>query len=271
MEIFNYQFMQNAAIAGLIVGVLCSVLSVFIVLKRMAFIGQGIAHAAFGGIAIGILLNLDILASAAAFCVIVAILIGIVSQKGNISEDSSIGLFLTTSMALGVILINLRRGYTPEIFSYLFGNILMVSVNDVQIISVLGVLVLGFIIYYYKPLQFFTFDEESAKVANVPVNFLYYMLLVILALVIVMSVQVVGIILVSALLIIPATVSLLIGRRFLQVTIIAVLTGIISTMSGLFASYYIRIPTGPAIVAVLFLIFVIVLMIKKIEQRIKTG
>jgi ABC-type Mn2+/Zn2+ transport system permease subunit len=271
MEIFRYQFMQNAAVTGLIIGVLCSVLSVFVVLRRMAFIGQGIAHAAFGGIAIGILLNFDILISAAVFCIIIAVLIGIVSRKGNIAEDSSIGLFLTTSMALGVILINLRRGYTPEIFSYLFGNILTVSLNDVYIISVLGALVLGFIIYYHKPLQFFTFDEESAKVANVPVDYLYYMLLTILALVIVMSVQVVGIILVSALLIIPATVSLLAGRRFLQVTVIAVVVGVTSTMSGLFMSYYMRIPTGPAIVAVLFIIFIIVLTVKKIRYHIKSD
>jgi zinc transport system permease protein len=269
MEIFRYQFMQNAAITGLIVGILCSVLSVFVVLRRLAFIGHGLAHAAFGGIAVGILLNFDILTSAAVFCVIVAVMIGVVSQKGNVSEDSSIGLFLTTSMALGVILINLRRGYTPEIFSYLFGNILTVSTDDVRKIAVLGALVLAFIIYYYRPLQFFTFDQESARVANVPVSFLYYMLLIILALVIVMSVQVIGIILVSALLIIPATISLLIGRRFLAVTLISVFVGVFSTMSGLLMSYYIRIPTGPAIVAVLFVVFIIVLLIRKARERFR--
>jgi zinc transport system permease protein len=255
--------MQNAAIAGLLIGILCSILSVFVVLKRLAFIGEGIAHAAFGGIAFAILFNLNIYITTTVFCVVIAVLIGLFSRKGRVSEDSSIGLFLTASMALGVILLNLRKEYTQDIYSYLFGNILSVSREDVTRIIIVGIIVIAFIIYYFKQLQFFTFDEETARVSNVPVNFLYYMLLTGLAVVIVMSVQVVGVILVSALLIIPGTIALLIGKRFLQVVIISVLLGILSTFSGLIASYYAKISTGPAIVVILFLIFIIVFYITK--------
>ena len=234
LSMFKYQFMQNAALAGLLVGVLCSVLSVFVVLKKMAFIGQGIAHAAFGGIAFAILLNLDVFVTTNVFCIIVALLIGIVSRRGKVSEDSSIGLFLTTSMALGVIFLNLRTEYTQDVFSYLFGNILAVSRGDVLRIALLGLPVLGFVIYFYRKLQFFTFDEETAQVAGINVNFFYFALLIILSLVIVMSVQVVGVILVSALLIIPATIALLVGRRFTQVMLLSVAFGVFSTFSGWF-------------------------------------
>jgi zinc transport system permease protein len=267
-EMFKYQFMQNAAIAGLLVGVLCSVLSVFVVLKRMAFIGEGIAHGAFGGIAFAILFNLDIFITTTLFCVLVAILIGLVSRRGKVSEDSSIGLFLTTSMALGVIFLNLRKEYTQDVFSYLFGNILAVTQADVTRIALLGACVLAFIVIYYRKLQFFTFDEEMAAVNRVPVEFLYFMLLIILAVVIVMSVQVVGVILVSALLVIPGTVALLIGRRFSHVVLISAAIGVFSTFSGLISSYYARVSSGAAIVVVLFVIFAAVFSIKRVMKGI---
>ncbi|MCD4786047.1 MAG: metal ABC transporter permease [Candidatus Eremiobacteraeota bacterium] len=263
ISILKYQFMQNALMAGLVVGVLCSVLSVFVVLRRMAFIGQGIAHAAFGGIALALLFNLDLYITTTVFCVIIAVLIGITSRKGKLSEDSSIGLFLTTSMALGVILLKLRKEYTTDLMGYLFGNILAVSRTDVIRLFVLGIIVLGFVIYYYRQLQFFTFDEEMAQVSNIPVKFLYYALLVILAVVIVLSVQIVGIILVSAFLIIPATVALLIGRHFLQVMLISIVVGVTSTLSGLTFSYYAGMPSGAIIVVTMFVIFSIVWLIRR--------
>jgi len=271
MEIFQYQFMQNALLAGLLVGIICSILSVFVVLKRLAFIGQGIAHAAFGGIAFALLFNLDIFFTTIIFCILVAIAIGITSRKGKVSEDSSIGLFLTTSMALGVIFLNMRREYTADAFSYLFGNILSVSISDVINVAVVGAVVVGFIVYFYRPLQFFTFDEESARVAEVPVTFLYYMLLIALAAVIVVSIQVVGVILVSALLIIPATIALLVGKRFLPVLIISILVGVFSSISGLISSYYAHVSSGAAIVVILFLIFLIVFSIKKLAGRFKKN
>jgi len=263
ISILKYQFMQNALVAGLIVGILCSVLSIFVVLRRMAFIGQGIAHAAFGGIALALLLDLDLYITTTIFCVIIAILIGITSRKGKLSEDSSIGLFLTTSMALGVILLKLRKEYTSDIMGYLFGNILSVSRTDVIRLIVLGAIVLGFIIYYYRQLQFFTFDEEMAQVSGVPVKFLYYALLIILAVVIVISVQVVGIVLVSAFLIIPATVALLIGRHFLPVMIISIVVGVASTLSGLTVSYYAGMPSGAVIVVTMFAVFSVVWVIRR--------
>ncbi|MCE1248128.1 MAG: metal ABC transporter permease [Firmicutes bacterium] len=268
LTIFKYQFMQNALIAGLLVGMLCSMLSLFVVLRRMAFIGEGIAHAAFGGIAFALLFNLNLLLTANIFCIILAVLIGFTSKKGKLSEDSSIGLFLTTSMALGVILLKLRKEYTSEVYGYLFGNILAVSRSDVIGLLILSVLVVAFIVYFYKQIQYFIFDEDMAKVAGIPVKFFYYSLLVILAMVIVMSVQVVGVILVSALIIIPATVSLLVAKRFTPALILSVIIGIFSTFSGLITSYYAKLPSGAVIVITLFLIFVVVLSGKKVYDVI---
>lgn len=270
LSIFKYQFMQNALMAGILVGILCSILSVFVVLKKMAFIGQGIAHAAFGGIAFALLFNLDIFITTNIFCIIVAILIGMVSRRGKVSADSSIGLFLTTSMALGVIFLNLRTEYTQDVFSYLFGNILAVSGPDVTKIALVTVPVIIFIIANYRKLQFFAFDEETAAVAGVPVEFYYYSLLVILSVVIVVSVQVVGVVLVSALLIIPATAALLAGRRFLPVVLISVAIGLFSTFSGLVSSYYAGVSSGAAIVIVLFLIFMMTFSVKKVIMNMGT-
>ncbi len=269
LEMFKFQFMQNALWAGILIGILCSVLSVYVVLKRMAFIGQGVAHAAFGGIAFALLFNLNVFVTTAIFCVLVALLIGMVSRKGKISEDSAIGLFLTTSMALGVIFLNLRKEYTQDVFSYLFGNILSVSRTDVIRVAIIGIIVLGFILYFYKQLKFFTFDEESAQVAGIPVDFLYYTLLALLSVVIVVAVQVVGVILVTALLVIPATSALLIGRRFLPVMIISVIIGVFSTVSGLITSYQLGISSGASIVVILFVIFLISFGINKIKKSQK--
>jgi zinc transport system permease protein len=267
LEIFSYTFMKNAACAGVLIGILCSVLSVFVVLKRMAFIGQGIAHAAFGGIAFALLFNLNVFFTTLAFCILVGVLIGVVSRKGKVSEDSSIGLFLTTSMALGVIFLNLRKEYTSDVFSYLFGNILSVTASDVVKTAVLTVIVLGLMTLWYRPLQFFAFDEEMAAVAGVPVTFLYFLLLITLSVVIVFAVQVAGVVLVSALLIIPATIALLLARRFLPVMLLSVAAGIIATCAGLVASYYARVSSGAAMVVVLFTLFIIAFLIRKLFSR----
>lgn len=259
--------MQNALMAGILVGILCSVLSVFVVLRKMAFIGQGIAHVAFGGIAFALLLNLDLFITTNIFCILVAVLIGVISRQGKLSEDSSIGIFLTTSMALGIIFLRLRQEYSREVFGYLFGNILAVSHVDVMRIAILLLVVLAFIIYFFKKLEFFTFDEEMAQVSGVPVKFLYYALLTLLSMVIVVSVQVVGVILVTALLVIPATVALLVGRRFMTVMIISVAVGVFSSLSGLMASYYTRMPSGAVIVIVLFVLFLLAMGINKLVKR----
>lgn len=202
-EIFSHLFMQKAVFAGLASALVCSILSVYVVLKRMAFIGEGISHSAFGGVALAILLGWNITITTVVFAVGVAVLIGVFCRDRRISEDSAIGILLTTSMALGVVFLNIHRQFTADIFGYLFGNILAIETANLVAIGILTVVVVTVVAIFYKELFFFSFDEEMARISGEPTNFLHFLLLLLISLTVVVFIKVVGLILVSALLIIP--------------------------------------------------------------------
>ena len=269
----EFQFLRQALIAGVIIAGLCSVLSVYVVLKRMAFIGQGISHAAFGGIALGILLS-DGTASpetwrnviTAVFCVGVGLLIAASSRAGKLSADSAIGIFLAVAMALGVILISLRQKYTADLMTYLFGSILAVSPQDIWMAAALAVVVVGIIAALYKELLYFAFDEEMAAASGLPVGFLHYLLVAVLALTIVVSVKIVGIILVSAFLVIPGATGKLVGTRFSGMMLTAVLVGVGATLIGLYLSHVLQIPSGASIVVVQFITFIAIMLLNRLRR-----
>jgi len=270
----QYKFLQNALLGGLIIGSVCSLFSPFVVLKRMAFIGEGIGHAAFGGIALALLLISDpseheflLTAITMVYCLAVAFLIAYSSRTKKISEDSAIGIFLAVSMALGLILLSTRKAYTAEILSYLFGSILAISRNDILIIGLFGALVLFFILGFYKELVFFTFDESSAKASGIPTGFLHYMLIALLAILIVAAVKLVGVILVTAYLIIPGATAKLFAKKFSHLSVGALSIGILTSFLGLFASYKLNFPSGASIVVVQFLLFVFALALSKFRGK----
>ncbi len=256
-ELLSYSFMQNAFVAGVLVSVICSVISFFVLVNRLSFIGVGISHAAFGGVALGIFLGISPTLSAVIFSVLTAWMIGVVSRKGMLHEDTTIGIFYAASMALGIVIIGLSSGYNVDLFGYLFGNILSVTRQDLWVVGGLGLLVLGTIFYFFKELLFISFDEESAQVSGIPVTFLYYLLLTLMALTIVISMKVVGIILVSALLVIPAAAAYEVTTHYRQVLIVAVVIGLVSAIAGLSLSYQFNTASGATIVllaAALFLL-----------------
>ena len=269
----EFQFLRQALIAGVIIAGLCSMLSVYVVLKRMAFIGQGISHAAFGGIALGILLA-DNTASpetwrnviTAVFCVGVGLLIAASSRAGKLSADSAIGIFLAVAMALGVILISLRQKYTADLMTYLFGSILAVSPQDVWMAAALAVVVVGVVAVLYKELLYFAFDEEMAAASGLPVGFLHYLLVAILALTIVVSVKIVGIILVSAFLVIPGATGKLMGTRFNGMMLAAAVVGVGATLVGLYLSHVLQIPSGASIVVVQFITFLAIMLMNRMRR-----
>ena len=269
----EFQFLRQALIAGVIIAGLCSMLSVYVVLKRMAFIGQGISHAAFGGIALGILLA-DNTASpetwrnviTAVFCVGVGLLIAASSRAGKLSADSAIGIFLAVAMALGVILISLRQKYTADLMTYLFGSILAVSPQDVWMAAALAVVVVGVVAVLYKELLNFAFDEEMAAASGLPVGFLHYLLVAILALTIVVSVKIVGIILVSAFLVIPGATGKLMGTRFNGMMLAAAVVGVGATLVGLYLSHVLQIPSGASIVVVQFITFLAIMLMNRMRR-----
>jgi zinc transport system permease protein len=279
----EFSFYQNALSAGLAIAVVCGLLSVFVVFRRMAFIGEGISHAAFGAIGLVLLLelNFSFLRTVsmrnlviAIFLVSVSLFIGLFSMQKRVSEDSAIGIMLVTSMALGVLLINLRSDiYTrmvksgslagtelpsaPSFHDILFGNILAIGAHDVYLMWLVALVISSLVLIFFEELMFFTFDEQGAFVHGIRTGALHLGLLVTLALAIFFAVRMVGVILATAFLIFPASISRLLSRRVFVVTFLSVLIAIVSVTLGLFASIALpSLSTGPVIVLVLFAMFV---------------
>jgi zinc transport system permease protein len=252
-----YGFAQRALIGGVLIALVCSLISFFVVVRRLAFVGMGISHAAFGGVAIGLVAGIDPMLSAGGFCTLVALGIGWFSRKGRIHEDTAIGILFATAMALGVVLVRMANAYNLDLMSYLFGSILALSWGDVVLIAVLGGLAAAFVVVFFKELLFISFDEETATASGIPVRFVYYGLLVTMALVIVISIKLVGIILVSALLVIPGASGTQISRNYRGVLAAAMIIGVASVVAGLYLSFWYDIASGATIVLALFACFLL--------------
>jgi zinc transport system permease protein len=269
IDVLSYGFMQRALAAGIFVGVLCGVLGVFVVLKRLSFIGVGISHSAFGGIAIGVLLGIDPLVAAVVFSTVIAWAIGWLSRHGRLHEDTAIGILFSSAMALGVALISMSGTYQLDLFGYLFGNILAVSPRDLWLLGSIAVVVLAGIGLLFKELLFLTFDEEVARANGLPVTPLYFLLLTALALAIVAAIRVVGLILVEALLVMPAAIGYQLAGGYRSMLAIAVASAVLSAIAGLFVSYVVNVAAGATIVLVLTALFFGALRIGR--RRVAAG
>jgi zinc transport system permease protein len=250
-----YGFGQRALIGGILIAVVCSLISFFVINRRLAFAGEGIAHAAFGGVAIGLLAGINVIWAAICFCVLVAVGIGWFSRKGSMHEDTIIGILLPASVAFGVVVVSAAHAYNADLMSYLFGSILALGWTDVIILAIFSVLAIAFLLLFFKELLFLVFDEETATASGVPVRFVYFGLLVTIALIIVVSIKLVGIILVSALLVIPGAVGMQVFRNYRGVIAVSLLAGVGSVVAGLFLSSTFDVASGAAIVLVLFGLF----------------
>jgi ABC-type Mn2+/Zn2+ transport system permease subunit len=266
-DILAYAFMQRALVAAILVGLVCSVIGTYVVLKRLAFAGAGIAHSAFGGVALGYLLGLSPIGIAIPFSLGTAMAIGWVSRKGRIPEDTAIGIFFASAMALGVLFIGLKEGYNVDLFGYLFGSILAVSLSDIWLILGLGIGVITIVLLLFKEFFFMSFDEEMAAVSGLPVQALYFILLGLVALTVIISVKLVGIILVEALLVIPAAAAFQLTRSFGRMMLIAVLVGVLSGVLGLFLSYWWDIASGATIVLTATVIFLLCFLFSPKRRR----
>lgn len=255
LEMLHYTFMQRALISAVLIGTVCAVMGVYIVLRGMSFIGSGIAHASFGGVALAFLLGWNLILTAFLFCLATAWGIGYVSRKGEVKEDTAIGIFFSFSMALGILLVGLLKGYSVDLFGYLFGSILAVTRQDLWATAGLSALVLGVVGFFFKELLFITFDPEMAEVEGLPVEKLYYLLLSLMAITIVISIKVVGVVLVEALLIAPAAAAYQLTNDFRRMMVLAVAVGIACAVGGLFLSYGLRTASGPTIVVLATLAF----------------
>jgi len=269
LESFAFAYMQRATVAGVLVGALCAIIGVYVVLKGLAFIGAGIAHASFGGVAIGVWLGINPIWSAIVFCILTAWGIGITSRSSHVKEDTAVGVFFASTMALGILLIGLKQGYQVDLFSYLFGSILAVTIQDVWTTGVITAVVLATVLILYKDLMFITFDSEMAEVTGVPAGRLYFLLITMMALTVVMSIKVVGIVLVSALIVTPAAAAYQLTEKFRNMMIIAVAFGIGSCVVGLILSDILGIASGATIVLLSTAIFFLCAAISPRRRRTK--
>jgi ABC-type Mn2+/Zn2+ transport system permease subunit len=254
-EMFSYDFMQRSLLAAALVGALCSVVGVFVVLRGLAFVGAGTAHAAFAGVALAYLLELAPLPLAIVFGLATAWITGVMEEKGRMQLDVSIGILYTATMALAILFIGLMKGYNAEVYGYLFGSVLSVTPEDLQAIVILSLIVLGIIVLFSKELYFVAFDQEIAEASGVPARRMFYLLLTLVTLTIVVSLKTVGAILVFAMVLIPASTAYQLTHSLSHLTGYAVAIGVSCAIGGVLLSSIWDVPTGPAIVLLTTAIF----------------
>ncbi len=259
LEAFQLPFMQRALLAGLLVGGLAGYLGVLVVQRRLSFLGDGLAHAAFAGVALGLLLHREPLWVAIPFAVAIALLITWVREQSSLGDDTAIGIFFAVSVALGVLFMSLRQGFAPDAVAYLFGSILTVTPTDLQVMGLLALLML-FLAPLWRYWAHATFDRELALADRLPVLWHDYLLSALIALVVVVSVKVVGIVLIAALVVIPAATARLLSQTFAAMTVLSILIGTITVLPGLVAAYLFDVPAGSAIVLVQALLFGLALL-----------
>lgn len=266
MEIFQflqYSFIQKAFIAGSFVALSCASLGIFLVLRKMSLIGDGLSHVSFGAIAIGLFFGVYPFYLAVPLVVIASILILKISEKARVYGDASIGIVSAIGISSGVIIASLSNGFNVDLFSYLFGNILAISSSELWFSVILSIVVLSVIYVFYWDIFSSTFDEEYAKTTGINTERINYILTVLTAITVVLSVKVVGIMLVSALLIIPAVSSLQISGKFKYAIIVSGLISIFSVIFGITVSFFADLPAGATIVMVNVIIFGLALFYKK--------
>ena len=252
ISIFHYTFFKNAMLAGLLTSILAGVAGTYIVSRKIVFISGGITHASFGGIGIAYFLGFNPFLGAALFAVASSLGIEWATTKAKVKEDSAIAMLWSLGMAIGIIFIFLTPGYSPNLMGFLFGNILTVTYSDLIYMSVLTLVVLICIILFYRPVLYTAFDEEFAKATGVNTQLIKYVTNAIVALTIVFSIRIAGIILVLSIFTIPQATSNLFTNDFKRIIYLSVLFGFLGISLGLIGSYYFNLPSGAIIIFTLF-------------------
>jgi len=268
-EILTYAFMHRAIVSGIAISLMCSLIGLFLVLRKQSLFGDALAHAAFGGIAAGLYLGVYPLWAAFVVSVSSALALTKIKQKFQISSDATVAILLSSGLAMGVILISLAKGFTVDIFSFLFGSILLVSLQNTLLILGLCGAVLVIILLLYRKLVYTTFSEEQAKVSGIPVEKLNYLFVVIAAIAVVISMQLVGILLTSSLIVVPNVTAILFSRGFKQTAVLSMSFAVFSAVVGILSSYVLNVAPGGMIVLISIIIFGVSLGMKSLRARNK--
>lgn len=287
LEALQFSFMRNALAAGVLVSIACGIVGTFVVIKRIVFISGGIAHAAYGGIGLGyyikftwvpVLLAGSVTAQdprpgswpvwgAIVFSLLAAVVMGLIQRRTQQRADTIIGVLWAIGMALGIIFVDLTQGYKVDLMSYLFGSILAVETGELLIILILDIVIIALVSLFYKELLAISFDETFATVENVPVDTMYIVLLCMIALTVVMMMRVVGLIMVIAMLTMPAAISGYFFRDMKKMMVGAIFLGVVFTVVGLFASYAWNLTSGASIILVSGIAYLLSLAIRPLWQH----
>jgi zinc transport system permease protein len=246
--ILEFEFFRNAVIAGMISSVVCGIIGSYVVVKRLVSMSGGLAHAAFGGIGLGYFLGIDPVAGAVGFTTGIALLIGVIREKLSQQVETLVGAVWAAGMALGILFIALAPGYAPDLFGFLFGNILLIPTRDLIVMGLLALVICGVVGLWFNQLMAVTFDEEYARVMNLPVTALILLLFLLIALTVVVLIRVVGIILVIALLTLPAAVAREFTQSIRAMMVVSIIFAAACSLGGLFLSYALDVPSGATII-----------------------
>lgn len=272
MDLLQYSFFQNALVGAVLASIISGMVGSYIVSKKMTFISGGLSHTSFGGIGIGYFMGINPIITGIVFAILAGLGIEYLSQGKKVRTDSLIAAFWSTGMAIGILFVAMTPGYAPDLMTYLFGNILTISRTELVALAVLAVVVL--IVFYtlYYPILYVAFDEDFAKTRKLPVKAVKYLMMILIALTIVLSIRIAGIILILSLLTIPQETANLFTKQLHKMMGISVVLGIIGCVTGLFFSYYFNFPTGPVIILTLVGIYLIARMLSlvRVKSALKT-
>ena len=260
---FQYEFMVRALIVSVLVGIVCPLIGAYIITRGLAFMGDALAHGVMPGLVVGFMLGFSPIVAAVPTAIGFALLIGFVNRRTGLGEDTTIGILFAGMFALGLMLLSLADNITVNIEDILLGQVLGVSQADTIITACLAALVILCLVALHRPLMFTSFDPLGAKVVGIPTGLLDYLLLALLALVIVLSVQAVGVVMVLAMLVVPAATAYLLARRFISIMTIGASLGILAAVTGLYLSYHFNLPSGPSMSLVSTGFFALVAVVKR--------
>jgi len=263
IDLFTLPFIQRAVLGGVVISLIASLIGILVVLKRSSFFGDTIAHASLAGVALGLLLSINPTLTAAAIVILIAIALPWLEKRSLLPLDNLLGFILPFSMAVGVLVLATLPGYQPELISFLFGNILTISWTELTVVGVIALITLTTFVLLKDQLSLTIFDANQAKISGINTERMNTLYSVLLALTIVVSIKLVGIVLVNALLVIPATTVRIHARSLKQMFVWTPIIALLATVTGLFLSFMVNLPSGPAITVVAGNFLIISILLKK--------
>jgi zinc transport system permease protein len=269
-EIFEAGFMQRALVSGIAVAVICSAVGLFLVLRRHSLFGDALSHMAFGGIAIGLFMNVYPLWTAIVVSILGALGITKLRESTKIPADATVAVLLSSGLALGVVLVSLSGGFNVNLFSFLFGSILLVSADEVVMILAISAGIVGVLALLYRRFMYITFDEEQAKVSGLQVTLLNYLFIVLASITVIASIRLVGVLLISSLIVIPNITAMMFGKGFKKTALISGGIAVFSVVTGIIVSYAANLAPGGTIVLVAIIIFLGTLAAKTVARKTRT-